>query len=95
MPIFFFAKMVGNIVMVSYLFKTGFQQVSEMLNGMVSVLMQGSQQLLQAFLNSVSVWWVFIQSFGVAVHGHFFLLVDHGDDSLLMHSLKQNNVHFI
>ena len=48
--------MVGNTVIISYLFKTGFQQVSEMLNGMVSVLMQGSQQLLQAFLNSVSVW---------------------------------------
>lgn len=62
--------------------------MSEVLDGVVSVLVQCAQQLLQAFLNPVRVGRALVESIGEASHGDLLLVVDLRDNSLLVHSLQ-------
>ena len=58
-----------------------------MLDGVVAVLVQGPEQLLQALLHAVGVGRRGVQSVGEARHAQLLLLVDLGDDALLVHRL--------
>ena len=63
-----------GLKVITYLFKAGLKQVPEVLDGVVPVLVQRSEQFLQTLLNSVGVWWVLVQSIGEASHRHLLAL---------------------
>ena len=59
-----------------------------MLDGVVPVLVQGPEELLQALLDPVGVGRVGVEGIGEAGHAQLLLLVDLGDDPLLVHGLE-------
>jgi len=64
----------GHLRKVSHLFKVGLQQVPEVLDGVVPVLVERSQQLLETLLDTVGVGWVLVEGVGEAGHGHLLAL---------------------
>ena len=59
-----------------------------MLDGVVPVFVKSTKQLLETLLDSVGVGRALVEGVGEAGHGELLLLVDLGDDSLLVHGLE-------
>ena len=79
----------GDAALPLRLLEAGLQQVAEVLDGVVAVLVQRPQQLLQALLHPVSVGsGRGVERVGEARHGQLLLLVDLGDYALLVHGLQ-------
>ena len=77
----------GGILLTLRLAGVDVKQVAEVTDAMMAVFMQGTKQLLQALLDSVSVGRVLIQSIRVAGHSVALLLVDGGKNALLMNGI--------
>lgn len=73
--IYFLSRRNLSILFIYYLFEACLQEMSEVLDGVVSVLMESSEQLLQTFLHSVGVRWILVQSICKAGHWQLLLLV--------------------
>ena len=58
-----------------YLLEVGLKQVSEVLDGVVPVLVERAEQLLETLLDPVSVRRVLVEGVGEAVHGELLALV--------------------
>ena len=96
------ASIVNNLIHISvnviaYLFQARVQDVPVVLDGVVPVLVEGPEQLLQALLHAlgplpvellVAVAAEAVEGVGVARHGELLLLVDLRDDALLVHGLQ-------
>ena len=72
----------------THLFEAGLEEMPEVLDGVMPVLVEGPQQLLQALLHPVGVGRALVQRVGEAGHRELLLLVDLGDDALLVHGLE-------
>ena len=68
----------GDLLLPVRLLHAGLQEVFEVLDGVVSVLVHAPQQLLQTFLDPVSVGRRLVESSGVALHGFLLTLVNPG-----------------
>ena len=62
------------LVSIAHLFKVGLKQVPEVLDGVVPVLVERSQQLLETLLDPVGVGRVLVEGVGEAGHGHLLAL---------------------
>ena len=62
------------------------EEVAEVADAVVTVLVKGPKQFFQTFLDAVGVGWILVQSVCVACHGVALLLVNGGQDALLMYS---------
>ena len=85
----------GGILLTLRLAGVDVKQVAEVTDAMMAVFMQGTKQLLQALLDSVSVGRVLIQSIRVAGHSVALLLVDGGKNALLMNGRQLALLHDI
>ena len=66
--------MISIITLLTNLFKAALKKMSEVLDGVVPVLVERPEQLLEALLNPVRVGWVLVEGVGEAGHGHLFAL---------------------
>lgn len=74
----------SGILFALRLARVDVEQMTEMADAVVTVLVQSAEQFLQTLLDTVGVGWILIKSFRVAVHGLALLLVNGGQDALLM-----------
>ncbi len=66
--------MISITNFLTNLFETGLEKVSEVLNGVMPVLVERPEQLLETLLNPVCVWRVLVEGVGEAGHGHLLAL---------------------
>lgn len=71
------------------------EQVAEVADAVVTVLVQGAKQLLQALLNAMRVGRVLVQRVRIARHGVTLLLVDGGQNALSVNSWQLTFLHDI
>jgi hypothetical protein len=76
----------GGILFALRLAGVDVEQVAEMADAVVTVLVEGTEQLFQALLNAVGVGWILVERVRVTSHGVALLLVNGGQNALLMHS---------
>jgi len=76
----------GGILFALRLAGVYVKQVAEMADAVMTVLVEGPKQLFQTLLNAVGVGWILVQRVRVTCHGVALLLVNGGQNALLMYS---------
>lgn len=85
----------GGLLLALRLARVDVEQMPEVADAVVPVLVQRPQQLLQALLDAVRVGRVLVERVRVARHGVALLLVDGGEDALLVDGRQLALLHHL